>query len=742
MTDQRTTSPAATEAMAPATERPAIAPARQRIWPGLPYPLGATWDGTGVNVAVFSLHAEKIELCLFDSSGRHETDRLVLPEYTNEVWHGYFPDLRPGQRYGLRVSGPYAPRQGHRFNPHKLLLDPYALHLVGRLEWNDAVYGYTIGHRLGDLSFDMRDSAPFMPKCVVTDTAFTWSDDSPLRRPWPETVIYETHVRGFTKLHPNVPETLRGTFAGLATPDMVQHLRNLGVTAVELLPVHTFVDEAPLVHRSLVNYWGYNTLGFFAPEPRYLSDGGIAEFKTMVKVLHDAGIEVILDVVYNHTAEGNRLGPTLSFRGIDNASYYRLDPNDQSRYVDFTGCGNTFNLHQPRVLQLVMDSLRYWVEKMHVDGFRFDLATTLAREMDGSFNRYSSFLDVVRQDPVLSRVKLIAEPWDIGPNGYQLGSFPPGWAEWNDRYRDTVRRFWKGEPGTVAELASRLTGSSDIFDLRGRRPWASINFVTAHDGFTLADLVSFDHKHNLANGEDNRDGTDQNHSWNCGTEGETEDQNILALRARQQRNILATLLLSQGTPMLLAGDEFGRSAAGNNNAYCQDNELSWLDWSEIGAEGEALHAFVRRLLRLRSEHVVFRRGRFFLGKPTPGTKVKDITWLRPDREEKTQEDWEVSYSRCLSFVISGEPGRYHLTATGIAEPDDTFLVIMNATEETIDYTLPEFDSTHAWHPIVDTFHPGGAAEAKDIAPGEATPVAPHSLQVFVRRNETDQPPQF
>lgn len=705
----------------------------RRVWPGLPYPLGATWDGKGVNVALFSLNAEKVELCLFDRDGRQEIARLVLPEYTNEVWHGYFPDLRPGQVYGFRVYGPYNPEHGHRFNANKLLLDPYAKRIRGRLQWDDAVFGYIIGHPDGDLSFDKRDSAPYVCKSVVTETAFTWGDDRPPRTPWTETVIYETHVRGFTKLHPQVAPAVRGTFAGMSASPVINYLSDLGVTALELLPIHGFVDEAPIVDRKLVNYWGYNTLAFFAPEPRYLSDGGLAEFKTMVKVLHEAGLEVLLDVVYNHTSEGNRMGPTLCFRGIDNVSYYRLVPHEPRYYDDFTGCGNTFNLHQPRVLQLVMDSLRYWVSEMHVDGFRFDLATTLARGRGGGFDSYSGFLDVVRQDPLLSNLKLIAEPWDVGPDGYRLGSFPPGWAEWNDRYRDAVRRFWKGEAGVIGELASRMTGSSDIFDRQGRRSWASINFITAHDGFSLADLVSYEEKHNEANHEGNRDGTDQNHSWNCGAEGPSDDPDVQALRARQKRNFLATLLLSEGTPMLLAGDEISRTKQGNNNAYCQDNALNWIDWSALDDQDKALNEFVRSLIRLRQDHVVFRRGRFFRGTVVPGTNVKDITWLRPDGKEKTEKDWNVPYARCLSFLLSGEAGQYHVTSTGEAEPDDTFLIVMNASNDKVDYTLPALDNPCAWELLIDTAESSAIGEGRAIQPGESYDVVAHSFLLFVSR---------
>ena len=702
-----------------------------RVWPGLPYPRGATWDGRGVNIALHSLHAEKVELCLFDADGAHETARIALPEYTDEVWHGYFPELRPGQLYGFRVYGPYDPAQGHRFNHHKLLIDPYARRLTGRFAWNDALHGYTVGHKDADLSFDTRDSARFIPKCEVTDTAFTWENDRAPRVPWPETVIYEAHVRGMTKRHPDVPEALRGTFAGLGEAPIVTHLRELGVNAIELLPVQGFVDEPGLAARGMVNYWGYNTIAFFAPEPRYVSNGGGTEFKTMVKILHDAGIEVILDVVYNHTAEGNQMGPTLCFRGIDNATYYRLNAEDPRTYEDFTGCGNSLNLHEPRVQQLVMDSLRYWVQEMHVDGFRFDLATTLAREQSGAYDPNCGFLDAVHQDPVLSHIKLIAEPWDVGMGGYQLGGFPPGWAEWNDRYRDMLRRFWKGDEGTISELASRITGSSDIFDRRGRRPWASVNFITAHDGFTLRDLVSYNGKHNEANGEDNRDGTDNNASWNSGAEGSTDDPEIRKLRARRRRNLLAALLLSQGTPMLLAGDELGRTQNGNNNAYCQDNELNWLDWAAPGGATEELLAFVRRMIAFRRAHVVFRRSRFFRGKPTPGTDIKDITWLKPDGTERGEDDWHVPGDRCLSFVLSGEAGIYHVTLDGNTEPDDTFFVVMNAHGETIEHAMPKFRTSGTWKLVIDTNDAEGAGDGRELKPNEAFTSGPHSLAVFV-----------
>ncbi len=541
---------------------------RSRIREGLPYPLGATWDGLGVNFALYSAHATKVELCLFDDRGR-EIERIALPEYTDEIWHGYLPDARPGQLYGYRVYGPYAPDAGHRFNPNKLLLDPYAKQLVGELKWAPALFGYTIGHKDADLSFDRRDSAAYMPKCAVIDPAFTWGKDQRPQTPWDSTVIYETHLRGTTMRHPSVPEAWRGTFSGLKVDEVVEHIKRLGMTAVELLPVHAFVDDEYLLKQGLRNYWGYNTIGFFAPHPRYMATRTVSEFKQMVARLHSAGLEVILDVVYNHTAEGNELGPTLSFKGIDNASYYRL-AEDRRFYINDTGTGNTFDLTNAGALRMVNDSLRYWVAEMHVDGFRFDLATILGREHHG-FDPKGGFLDACRQDPLLSQVKLIAEPWDVGPGGYQVGAFPPGWSEWNDKFRDNVRAFWRGDEGQLAELATRLTGSADLFHHRGRRPTASVNFVTAHDGFTLHDLVSYAHKHNEANGEHNRDGSDNNISANYGVEGETDDEQINALRLRQMRNMLATLLLSQGTPMLLAGDEFGRSKGGNNNTYFQDN---------------------------------------------------------------------------------------------------------------------------------------------------------------------------
>jgi glycogen operon protein len=688
-----------------------------------------------VNFALFSENAEKVELCLFDETGQRETARVILPQYTNLVWHGYLPDARPGQLYGYRVYGPYDPKRGHRFNHNKLLIDPYAKALLGTLSWSDVHYGYRIGHAKEDLSFDYRDSAKTMPKCQVVDTAFTWGDDWPPRTPWHETVLYEMHARGFTMRCPAVPEPQRGTFAGLSAPYVIEYLKALGITAVELLPVHAFVDEPALSSRGLSNYWGYNSIAFFALHSRYLSNGGHGEFKTFVKLLHEAGIEVILDVVYNHTAEGNQLGPTLSFRGIDNASYYRLLPNEPRYYMDYTGCGNALNLHHPMVLRLVMDSLRYWVEEMHVDGFRFDLATTLGREQHGSFDRHSGFLDAIGQDPLLSRVKLIAEPWDTGHDGYQVGGFPPGWAEWNDQYRDTVRRFWKGDTGQVPSLASRIAGSSDIFDHKGRRPWASINFVTAHDGFTLADLVSYDVKHNERNGEGNRDGADANHSWNCGTEGLTDDPAIRALRERQRRNLIATLLLSQGTPMLLAGDELGRTKNGNNNSYCQDNELNWVDWDGVDESNRKLLTFVRELIALRRRHIVLHRRRFLHGRMVDGEEVDSIIWLTADATEMGPQDWNRWQGRSIAFVLNGDAGQYHLTAQGEPLPDDHFLVVLNAHPEPVTYRTPAARWHRDWELVVDTALDEPMTGGRRVQAGQVFQVEARSLVIYCQRRE-------
>ncbi len=700
------------------------------VWPGQPYPLGATWDGDGVNFALFSAHAERVELCLFDRTGRTEVERIDLPELTDEIWHGYLPDAAPGLLYGYRVHGPYAPEAGHRFNANKLLIDPYAKALDGAFRWNDSHHGYRVGSGRADLSFDRRDNARYMPKCRVVEPAFTWGEDRRPAVPWSDTVIYETHVRGFTIRHPDLDRARRGTFAGLSSAGIIDHLTSLGVTAVELLPVHAFIDDRFLVEKGLRNYWGYNTLGFFAPEPRYMSGSDIGEFKTMVKRLHDSGIEVLLDVVYNHTVEGNELGPTLSFRGIDNASYYHLDAEQPRYYANFTGTGNALNLGHPRVLQMVMDSLRYWVREMRVDGFRFDLATTLGREGDGEgFDPYGSFFDAVRQDPELSRVKLIAEPWDVGPEGYRLGHYPAGWAEWNDRFRDTVRCYWRGDHGVVPELARRITGSSDLFEHNGRRPWCSINYVACHDGFTAADTVSYAERHNEANGEDGVDGHDHNCSANYGVEGPTEDAGINTLRARQIRNLLATVMLSQGTPMLLAGDEFGRSQSGNNNAYCQDNEVSWVDWSGIGVGGTDLQTFVQRLLALRRDHPVLRRPRFLHGRERSVRGLPDIEWRTPDGSSKSEEQWQDPNARSIGLLLSGDAGRFH-SATGEAEIDDVLFLTLNAHTEEVPFRLPDIPGGGRWRCLIDTASPDGPSGDPTIGNGETHPVAPRALMVF------------
>jgi isoamylase len=693
---------------------------RAEVLPGRPYPLGATWDGAGVNFAIFSEHAEKVELCIFDSRGNRELRRVVLPEYTDQIWHCYLPEIAPGTLYGYRVYGPYDPERGHRFNHHKLLIDPYAKRLHGQLKWTDANFGYRIGSPREDLSFDRRDNAAAMPKCVVVDTAFTWGTDRRLYTRWPNTTVYELHVRGFTMKHPLVPPEIRGTFAGLCAPEVIEYLVRMGISAVELMPVHAFVDDRYLVERRLRNYWGYNTIGFFAPEPRYMSGTSLGEFKTMVKRLHEAGIEVILDVVYNHTAEGNHLGATLSMRGIDNAAYYRLAGNPRY-YVDYTGCGNTLNLKHPRVMQLVTDSLRYWVDEMHVDGFRFDLAPAIVRR-DRDFDWWSSgFMTALLQDPVLSRVKLIAEPWDLAEDGYQLGHFPPGWSEWNDKYRDAVRRFWRGTDGVLPELASRLTGSSDIFDLNGRRPRASVNFVAAHDGMTLHDLVSYNEKHNEANGEGNRDGASENYSWNCGVEGPTEDERVCNLREQLTRNMLATLFLSQGTPMLLAGDEAGRTQRGNNNAYCQDNDVSWLSWTDV--DDPQLLDFTRFLVQLRRDHPVFRRTRFFAGDVIRERNLKDISWLAPDGREMQGDMWHEPWRRSLGVLLGGDTGDRFVSLSGYPEFDDTFFLMLNAHEHDVDFVLPSPGANKQWTLLFETVRP------QPLAPGTAfTNAAPYALR--------------
>jgi isoamylase len=671
------------------------------VWPGRPYPQGATWDGEGVNFSVFSKHADKVELCLFDAKGRREVRRIAMPEQTDQVWHCYLPEARPGLLYGYRVHGPYRPEKGHRFNAHKLLLDPYAKSIAGQLNWSDAHYGYRVGHEREDFSFDRRDSAHGMPKCRVIDPAFTWGDDRPPNIPWHETVIYEVHVKGCTLRHPEVPPGVRGTYAGLATPPVIEHLKRLGVTAVELLPVHAFVDDRYLVEKGLRNYWGYNSIAYLAPESRYLSDGNISEFKTMVKAFHSAGIEVILDVVYNHTAEGNHLGPTLCYRGIDNACYYRLNPENPRYYVDYTGCGNTLSTHEPRALQLIMDSLRYWITEMHVDGFRFDLASTLARELH-EVDRFSAFFDIIRQDPMISQVKLIAEPWDLGPDGYQVGNFPPGWSEWNDKYRDTMRSYWKGDSGVIGEFAQRLTGSSDLYERSGRRPHASINFVTCHDGFTLHDLVTYNVKHNEANLEDNRDGHNENRSWNCGVEGETDDPAINQLRERQKRNLIATLMLSQGVPMMLGGDEIDRTQRGNNNAYCQDNEISWIDWRLRSANHDLLE-FVRLLARLRRRHVEFRRETFLKGAASRAG-VKDVMWLNVRGTEMTQSEWQDSELRTMGMWFGEHTGSV-----------EHLLLLVNSAGSEQSFALPIAPAHAPWICLFDTASQGAGANSLGAA---------------------------
>ena len=698
---------------------------QRTIREGLPHPLGATWDGKGTNFALFSANATKVEVCLFDEDGRREGQRIELPEFTDEIWHGYLPEVGPGQLYGYRVHGPYAPDEGHRFNPNKLLLDPYARAHAGQLRWNDACFGYTIGHADEDLSFDERDSAAFMPKCIVVDPGFDWRESHSPRVSWDRTILYETHVRGYTRRHPAVPEALRGTFAGLATPEVVQHIKALGATSVELLPIHLFVNDSQLLDKGLTNYWGYNSLGFFAPDPRYAADPArsLTEFKDMVARLHDAGLEVILDVVYNHTAEGNERGATLSFKGIDNASYYRLLPDQKRFYINDTGTGNTLNISHPRVIQMVTDSLRYWVTEMQVDGFRFDLGTILAREVNG-FDNQSGFLKACCQDPVLDKVKLIAEPWDCGPGGYQVGGFPPGWAEWNDKFRDTARDFWKGE-APAAALTPRLCASGDMFNRRGRKPWASVNLITAHDGFTLSDVVSYNEKHNEANGEDNRDGSSDNRSWNCGVEGPTDDPEIVALRDRQVRNLLATLLLAHGTPMLLAGDEFGRTQQGNNNAYCQDSEISWVDW-DFGPRGHDLIKFVEKLTTLRRTYPILRRQRFLTGTVNEELGVKDVTWINASGSEMPDADWADETMRCFGMLMDG---RAQPTGVRKRGDDRTLLVIFNSHYDVVNFTLPESAGLATWTLRIDTNipdHPG--REIFDT--GQAYAVTGRSVLVF------------
>ncbi len=725
-----------------------------RPWPGHAYPLGATYDGAGTNFAIFSEAAETVELSLFTARGK-ET-RIPLTEVDGFVWHGYLPGVEPGQRYGYRIHGPHDPHQGQRCNPNKLLVDPYSKAVDGPVAWDEAVFGYRFDDNTARNDVD---SAPFVPKSVVVNPFFDWGSDRPPKRPYNESVIYEAHVKGLTINHPDIPEQLRGTYTGLAHPVMIEHLKNLGVTAVELMPCHEFLNDHHLQEKGLANYWGYNTIAFMAPHHAYAAAGSrpgaqVQEFKGMVRDLHDAGIEVILDVVYNHTAEGNHMGPTLSMRGIDNHAYYRVVENDQQYYMDYTGTGNSLNVRHPHTLQLIMDSLRYWITEMHVDGFRFDLASTLAREFY-DVDRLSTFFDLVQQDPVVSQVKLIAEPWDVGPGGYQVGNFPPLWTEWNGKYRDTVRDFWRGEPGTLGEFAARLTGSSDLYQDDGRRPYASINFVTCHDGFTLNDLVSYNDKHNEANGEDNNDGESHNRSWNCGVEGPTDDEAVLDLRARQQRNIIATMLISQGVPMLLHGDELGRTQQGNNNVYCQDSDIAWVDWSLAG-KNAPLIGFTAGMVALRHAHPVFRRRRFFAGKPIGPRRrsdaatvsgadrhaaLPDIAWFSPSGQEMTEQDWDSGFGKCVTVFLNGD-AIYDVDPRGERVTDDSFAIALNAHHEHIDLALPGPEYGSRWAVVVDTeagevttlaTAPGmAAAEPATIGAGATHRVAARSLIVLQR----------
>ena len=672
--------------------------------PGNPYPLGATWNGIGVNFALFSEHATQVELCLFDSAAA-KTESLCIPltERTDMVWHLFVPDILPGQLYGYRIRGPYKPEEGHRFNPNKVVLDPYAKAIGRNIQWAPEMFGYKIGDPQQDVSFDDRDNSAFAPLAVVVDPAFTWGSDAPPKIPWHKSIIYELHPKGFTQLHPDIPESMRGKYAALATQPVIRYLKDLGITAIELMPVYQHANDQYLVEKGLSNYWGYNTFGFFAPEISYDGRGGpenaIRDFKRMVRTLHAENIEVILDVVYNHTAEGNQLGPTLSLRGIDNASYYRLMPDKARYYMDYTGCGNTLNMRHPRVLQLIMDSLRYWVTEMHVDGFRFDLASALARELH-EVDKLGAFFDIIHQDPVLSQVKLIAEPWDLGEGGYQVGNFPIGWTEWNGQYRDTLRRFWKGDGGVASELATRLTGSSDLYEHNGRRPYASINFVTCHDGFTLQDLVSYNGKHNEANGENNKDGSDNNISWNCGAEGPTDDPLIKGLRERQKKNFMATLLFSQGVPMLRGGDELSQTQNGNNNAYCQDNDISWTHWN-LSTEQKNFLDFCRMLIRIRKSQPTLQRRTFFQGRELRGKHIKDITFLDPSGQEMNDQAWAADFVRCLGMLLAGDMIE-EVDEAGNRVTGDTLLLLFNAHHETILFTLPPVATGQAWVRMIDT----------------------------------------
>jgi glycogen operon protein len=701
-----------------------------KILPGRPHPLGATWDGSGTNFAIYSEYAEWVELCLFDQPSAPETARIRLPERTTYVWHGYIHGLQPGQLYGYRVHGPFQPNDGLRFNSNKLLIDPYAKALAGQVDWSSPIFPYQPGNDDADLSCDENDDAAGMQKCVVVNPYFDWEEDRLLCLPLSDSIIYELHVKGFTKRHPEVPEALQGTYAGLAAKQSIQYLKRLGVTAVELMPVHAFLTDKHLAEKGLTNYWGYNTTNFFSPDARYSSSGDrggqVAEFKAMVKTFHREGIEVILDVVYNHTAEGNHMGPMLSFRGVDNSTYYRLVGDQQRYYMDYTGTGNSLNARHPQVLKLIMDSLRYWIEEMHVDGFRFDLASTLARELH-DVDRLSAFFDIIHQDPVISQVKLIAEPWDVGDGGYQVGNFPAGWAEWNGRYRDTVRRYWKSDEGQLSDLGYRLTGSSDLYDRDGRRPSASINFVTAHDGFSLHDLVSYNDKHNDANEEGNGDGTNDNHSWNMGAEGPTDDPQIIERRERQKRNFMLTLLLSQGVPMILGGDEIGRTQNGNNNAYCQDNETTWVDWRLDDCKVGLLE-FTQKLIQFRRDHPSLHRRKFYQDRAIRGTEEKDIAWLRPDGQEMTDEEWGLGWVRCLGLVLNGETIG-EVDAGGEPIKDDTFLILLNCHHEPILFFVPKPPGAEKWEVVIDTNDPELSSDSRFSEPGTAIELVPLSLVV-------------
>ena len=705
-----------------------------RVREGSPHPRGATWDGKGTNFAVFSAHATKVEVCIFDASGEREVERVALPEYTDQIWHGYLPDVTPGTIYGYRVHGPYAPEAGHRFNPNKLVLDPYACAYFGELKWHPSVFGYVMESG-DDLTFDERDSAPYMPKARVADPGYDWEPNARRQSiPWDDTILYEVHVKGLSKLHPLVPERCRGTYEGLGSPKVLAYIKSLGVTTIELLPVHTFVNDSHLLEKGLTNYWGYNTIGFFAPDPRYAAtpEDSLREFKNMVGRIHEAGLEVILDVVYNHTAEGNEKGPMLSFKGIDNASYYRLMPDQPRYYINDTGTGNTLNPSNGRVIQFVTDSLRYWVEQANVDGFRFDLATILAREPNG-FDNQSGFLKACMQDPVLRTVKMIAEPWDCGPGGYQVGGFPPGWGEWNGKFRDVARRYWKGDL-PASELAPRLCASGDIFNFQGRRPWASVNFITAHDGFTLNDLVTYNEKHNQANGENNKDGSSDNASWNCGVEGPTDDPEVNRLRERQIRNMLATLLLSQGTPMMLGGDEFGRTQKGNNNAYCQDNEISWFDWN-LKDKGNSLIRFVQKLTTLRHRYPILRRNRFLTGEEIEDLGVKDVTWINASGTEIQPEQWSDVNMRCFGMLIDGRA-----QPTGVKQRgrEATMLIVFNSHHDLVTFTIPACPGGDSWYRLIDTNLPEEVA-GTIFQTGDTYDVTGRSLLLFTMQRPNPEP---